>query len=56
MLEKKKPSRKSRAVVDVPADNPEGTMDRFTDGLKRVVNAHPKRIRESRQSDQKRNT
>jgi hypothetical protein len=38
VLEKKKPNRKSR-VVDVSADNPEGAMERFTDGLKKVVSA-----------------
>ena len=32
---KKNPSRKSAA--DVPADNPEGTMDRFNAGLRRVL-------------------
>src|SRR5882672_4020981 len=31
----KKASRKN-AVVDVPADNPAGTMDRFTAGLSRI--------------------
>jgi hypothetical protein len=39
----KKASRKSRAAVDVPADNPTGTMERFTDGLRRVLSA-PKRF------------
>ena len=34
----KKPNPKT-AVVDVPADNPEGTLDRFTDGLRRVMDA-----------------
>lgn len=29
----------SRAVVDMPADNPEGTMHRFAAGLRRVVAA-----------------
>jgi hypothetical protein len=39
----KKPNRNSD-VVDVPADNPVGTMDRFTQGLRRVLSApkqHP---------------
>jgi hypothetical protein len=38
----KKRARNSDAV-DVPADDPVGTMDRFTDGLKRVLAAakHP---------------
>lgn len=35
----KKASRNSRAVVDVPADDPVGTMDRFTRGLRRIVSA-----------------
>jgi hypothetical protein len=36
----KKASRKSRAVVvDVHADNPVGTMQRFADGLRRVLSA-----------------
>jgi hypothetical protein len=26
-----------KSSIDMPADNPEGTMDRFTDGLKRVI-------------------
>lgn len=34
----KKPSRTSD-VVDVAADNPEGTMERFTAGLRRVLSA-----------------
>ena len=34
----KKATRKTD-VVDVPADNPEGTMDRFTAGLRRVLSA-----------------
>ena len=37
----KKASRKS-AVADVPADDPVGTMDRFAEGLRRVL-AAPKR-------------
>jgi hypothetical protein len=38
-----KPDSSSRASskVDVPADNPEGTMERFNDGLRRVL-ASPK--------------
>jgi len=37
----KKVNRNSREddAVDVPADNPTGTMRRFTDGLKRVIHA-----------------
>jgi hypothetical protein len=35
----KKPSRNKDAVKDVPADNPVGTMDRFTAGLKRILSA-----------------
>lgn len=38
----KKPSHNSDAVKDVPADNPSGAMDRFTDGLRRVLTI-PKR-------------
>jgi hypothetical protein len=38
----KKHSRKN-AVVDVPADNPVGTMDRFTSGLRRVLAARKRR-------------
>lgn len=34
----KKASRKSAEVKDVPADDPAGTMDRFRDGLLRVLN------------------
>jgi len=37
----KKASRKNDAA-DMPADNPAGTMDRFADGLRRVLTA-PKR-------------
>jgi len=37
VLEKKKPAHNSDAVPDVPADNPKGTMDRFTHGLRRVL-------------------
>jgi hypothetical protein len=47
----KKPNRNSDAV-DVPADNPVGTMDRFTEGLKRVLAAKrvqkPTRIKKRR--------
>jgi hypothetical protein len=35
----KKVSRKSVEVNDVPADDPVGTMDRFTSGLRRVLHA-----------------
>jgi hypothetical protein len=38
----KKVSRKNAEVPDVPADDPVGTMDRFTEGLRRVLSA-PKR-------------
>jgi hypothetical protein len=31
-----------KPLVDVPADNPEGTLDRFTVGLRRVLSV-PKR-------------
>jgi hypothetical protein len=38
----KKPYPKNAvAASDVPADNPSGTMQRFTEGLRRVL-AHPK--------------
>jgi len=42
----KKASRKND-VVDVPADNPAGTMDRFRAGLRRVLEAKrvPKQVR-----------
>jgi hypothetical protein len=33
----KKASRKSAEVNDVPADDPMGTMDRFTSGLRKVL-------------------
>ena len=33
----KKASRNSRVVPNVPADDPVGTMDRFTQGLRRVL-------------------
>lgn len=33
----------SRTATDVPADNPVGTMDRFAEGLKRVLTAHKRR-------------
>lgn len=32
-------TKKSNSTLDVPADNPTGTMDRFTTGLKRVLAA-----------------
>jgi hypothetical protein len=35
----KKLSPKNGAAVDVPADNPVGTMDRFANGLRRVLAA-----------------
>jgi len=35
----KKATRKSAEVVDVPADDPVGTMDRFKAGLRRVLAA-----------------
>ena len=38
----KKLPRKDLEVVDVPADDPEGTMKRFTRGLRRVLTV-PKR-------------
>jgi len=33
----KKPSHKNAEVVDVPADDPVGTMDCFTAGLRRII-------------------
>jgi hypothetical protein len=36
----KKASRKNAEVRDLPADNPVGTMDRFTEGLRRVLSVH----------------
>ena len=47
----KKASRNNDAV-DVPADNPTGTLDRFTEGLRRVLAApkpKPKRRRGKRE-------
>jgi hypothetical protein len=35
----KKASPQNLEAVDVPADNLEGTMDRFADGLRRVLTA-----------------
>jgi hypothetical protein len=32
-----KPSKHAADAPDVPADNPEGTMDRFREGLRRVL-------------------
>lgn len=48
----KKASRKND-VVDVPADNPVGTMERFNEGLKRVL-AVPKRTITPRRKPKKR--
>ena len=39
----KKASRKNAEVKDVPADDPVGTMDRFTTGLRRVLTARKPR-------------
>ena len=39
MMTMKKASRKSD-VVDVPADDPMGTMERFNEGLRRVLSVH----------------
>jgi len=36
--DKKKPSR-TFGVADIAADNPDGTMERFADGLRRVIAA-----------------
>jgi len=47
----KKPNPKND-VVDVPADNTEGTMERFNDGLRRVL-AAPK-TRKNKRSRKKR--
>ena len=35
----KKKAAHNSDVVDVPADNPVGTMDRFAEGLRRVLAA-----------------
>jgi len=43
MPQSKNASRKND-VADVPADNPVGAMDRFTDGLRRVLAAPKERI------------
>jgi hypothetical protein len=48
----KKPSRNSD-VVDVPADNPTGTMDRFTEGLRRVLSVPKPRKRRTRRKSGK---
>ena len=49
----KKLNRNSKEVVpDVPADNPVGTMDRFTDGLRRIISA--KKARGPSQTKRKR--
>jgi len=40
----KKRSLNSHEVKDVPADDPEGTLDRFTDGLKRVLSVPKSRL------------
>jgi hypothetical protein len=49
----KKRTRISRAVVDVPADEPVGTMDRFALGLKRVL-AAPKALKRHKRRASKR--
>jgi len=41
----KKDSPNLKEAPDVPADDPVGTMDRFTDGLKRVLAAPKVEIR-----------
>ena len=46
----KKDSRNLSAVPDVPADNPVGTMDRFTRGLRRVLAAQKQPQTQSRTS------
>jgi hypothetical protein len=38
-MKPKRSEAKSAEVVDVPADNPVGTMDRFSIGLRRVLSA-----------------
>ena len=50
---------KPTKVVDVPADNPEGTMDRFSAGLRRVVSApktHPARPKPNHGGKRRRGT
>jgi hypothetical protein len=49
----KKASRNSREASDVTADDPVGTMDRFTHGLKRVL-AAPKIQRHAKATRTKR--
>jgi len=46
----KKAPRKNVEVKDVPADDPVGTMDRFTDGLRQVLSSpkHKQRIKPQR--------
>jgi hypothetical protein len=50
-----KPNRRVTTVVDVPADNPVGTMERFNDGLRRVLSAPktPLKIRPARNKRRK---
>ena len=49
MLRKASPKNDA---VDVPADNPDGTMARFSDGLRRVLSA-PKPIPKRRKGKTK---
>jgi hypothetical protein len=51
----KKPNRKNAEVVDVPADDPVGTMERFQRGLQKVLASErhrykvtPRRVRNVR--------
>ena len=44
----KKATRKNDAVPDVPADDPVGTMDRFTQGLRKVLSAPKKHVKKRR--------
>lgn len=50
----KKPSRNSPEVNDVPADDPVGTMDRFADGLKRVLTVPKSRVISSKKPKRRR--
>jgi hypothetical protein len=42
-----KKATRNKGAVDVPADDPAHTMERFTDGLRRVLTA-PKRVKRAK--------
>jgi hypothetical protein len=47
----RKQSTRKPNVPDVPADNPVGTMERFTDGLRRVLSTPKKKPKRSKRND-----